>query len=623
MPFFVGMRILIQASVGSTSTGMGWSEFNSNSIPPADGELDQWSLQTSFDWLFSTWILYAVLAWYVDNVTPNVYGRRESVFFPLIRLFRMCFPSSITDENTCAKNARNRFSQDKHMDIEVRKEADLTLSYDRSNKKQQGDRDLAVRVLGLVKRFGSFRAVNNVSYGVDEGQCFVLLGHNGAGKTTSVHMLTGNSNITDGDVYIFGKSVKQEMDALRAVLGVCPQHDILWDQLTGQEHLELFARLKGVPENQVKTEVQARLKDVLLESAANLESRGYSGGMLRRLSLAIALLGDPKIVLLDECTTGMDPGTRRDVWVRLHIYIYTLQCLSTHTHTHTHIYIYIYQDMIQRAKRNRVIILTTHSMEEADVLGDRIGVMSHGRMQAIGTPLALKNRFGGGYRLSLMLSDKHKNNETISNEVATFIRDQLGGDENSVQIVQKVENHMLLRVEDNHTLPSSSSSSKKQEEKEEKEEEEEKKKKSDDSDNNTLFHNKMIRLFKSLEAEKGKLGVFDFSIGLPTLEEVFLELSKLEEQQDKETKLTVKDQNKKDAKLIEKLKNRTGKVTVCGQASALFRKNTAYQCMCSLFLYIHTHSNTHSNTHAYRYTKRSVVLYYLFPCLYPGSSVAS
>ena len=199
------------------------------------------------------------------------------------------------------ERARKRFSSDakKNMDIEVRKEADMTLG------DQKSDRNLAVRVLGLVKRFGNYRAVNNLNYGIDEGQCFVLLGHNGAGKTTTVHMITGNSNITDGDVYIFGKSVKYQMDELRAVLGVCPQHDILWDQLTGKEHLELFARLKGVPEDKVQREVQARLEDVLLESAANLESRGYSGGMLRRLSLAIALLGDPKLVLLDECTCGI------------------------------------------------------------------------------------------------------------------------------------------------------------------------------------------------------------------------------------------------------------------------------------------------------------------------------
>ena len=199
------------------------------------------------------------------------------------------------------ERARKRFSSDakKNMDNEVRKEADVTLG------DQKSDRNLAVRVLGLVKRFGNYRAVNNLNYGIDEGQCFVLLGHNGAGKTTTVHMITGNSNITDGDVYIFGKSVKYQMDELRAVLGVCPQHDILWDQLTGQEHLELFARLKGVPEEKVQKEVRARLEDVLLESAANLESRGYSGGMLRRLSLAIALLGDPKLVLLDECTCGI------------------------------------------------------------------------------------------------------------------------------------------------------------------------------------------------------------------------------------------------------------------------------------------------------------------------------
>ena len=115
-------------------------------------------------------------------------------------------------------------------------------------------------------------------------------------------------------------------------------------------------------------------------------------------------------------TTGMDPVTRRDVW-----------------------------DMIQRAKRGRVILMTTHSMEEADVLGDRVAVMSHGKLQAIGTPLALKNRFGGGYRLSLMLSDKKKNDEKVSKEIAEFIRDKLGGDEKAVQIVRSVRASVRAR----------------------------------------------------------------------------------------------------------------------------------------------------------------------------------
>ena len=118
-------------------------------------------------------------------------------------------------------------------------------------------------------------------------------------------MLTGLMPLSGGDAYIFGLSVKHEMHLISQIMGVCPQHDVLWDNLTGREHLELFAKLKNIPAARIQAEVSARLKDVSLEEAADVESGSYSGGMQRRLSLAIALLGDPKIVFLDEPTTGM------------------------------------------------------------------------------------------------------------------------------------------------------------------------------------------------------------------------------------------------------------------------------------------------------------------------------
>lgn len=340
VPYYVGMRILVDASSGSTQTGMGWSDFDTNMIPASEDDTDEWSMRDNYNFLCLTWVMYAILAWYFDNVTPNAYGRRESIFFPVLRLWNVVcgrrWRTASDEENqnverACVTAARVRYDGSKQdLDRAVQIEAEAVL--DENDQKDQ--RTFAMKIIGLIKRFGSHNAVDNVVYGVDEGSLFCLLGHNGAGKTTTINMLTGNLSITDGDAFIFGKSVKNDMDSIRPFLGVCPQHDILWDQLTGKEHLELFARIKGIANDKIQDEVRARLEDVLLVSSANMRSSAYSGGMLRRLSLAIALLGDPRLVFLDEPTTGMDPVTRRDVW-----------------------------DMIQRAKRKRVIVLTTHSME--------------------------------------------------------------------------------------------------------------------------------------------------------------------------------------------------------------------------------------------------------------------
>ena len=117
-------------------------------------------------------------------------------------------------------------------------------------------------------------------------------------------MLTGLMPPTSGDATVFGHSITHAMDCIRPLMGVCPQHDVLWDQLTGKEHLELFSRIKGIPEEEIEQEVNKRLADVMLEADADVRSGYYSGGMKRRLSIALALIGNPKIVFLDEPTTG-------------------------------------------------------------------------------------------------------------------------------------------------------------------------------------------------------------------------------------------------------------------------------------------------------------------------------
>merc|ERR1711871_498305 len=286
----------------------------------------------------------------------------------------------------------------------------------------------------------------------------------------TINMLVGNLDITSGTGLVAGYNAKTQMRAINQIMGVCPQHDILWPALTGEEHLELFCRLRGMNEDEVKKETDQRLKDVLLDApkVRATPAGAYNGGMQRRLSIAISLIGNPKVVYLDEPTTGMDPVTRREVW-----------------------------DMIQKAKKGRVIILTTHSMEEADVLGDKIGVMSHGKIQAFGTSTRLKKRFGAGYKMTVFVEDPSKEKIAVD-FLGKFVSTASPGEEFEVNC--EVESRVPRSEGLGPVLFLSLS-------------------KTEDELMMTSF-------FKALEEKKEELGIGDFSVGLSTLEEVFLELSK-------------------------------------------------------------------------------------------------
>ena len=181
-------------------------------------------------------------------------------------------------------------------------------------------------------------AVGGTWLQLETGKVFALLGPNGAGKTTTIHMLTGLVVPTNGDANILGNSLVGAggVDRVRQISGVCPQFDILWNQLTGIEHMRLFYALKGLWAQNLDHEHSSRalLERVKLDKVASRRTETYSGGMRRRLSVAIAMLGNPPVVYLDEPTTGMDPVSRRYVW-----------------------------DIIDEYKRNACVVLTTHSME--------------------------------------------------------------------------------------------------------------------------------------------------------------------------------------------------------------------------------------------------------------------
>ncbi|CAM9223755.1 unnamed protein product [Phaeothamnion confervicola] len=230
-----------------------------------------------------------------------------------------------------------------------------------------------VRIRGLRKRYADKVAVAGLDLTLYEGQITCLLGHNGAGKSTTIGMLTGLTPPTEGDCRVWGRSVVRELTAVRADMGVCPQQTVLFPLLTVREHLELFADIKGVPPQARDRAVWRKLQEVGLTEKHDTRSDVLSGGMKRKLQVAIAFTGSPRLVLLDEPSSGMDPYSRRSLW-----------------------------ELLRRSKTGRVVLLTTHHLDEADVLGDRVAIMAHGRLRCAGSPLFLKSRFGLGYKLSLV-----------------------------------------------------------------------------------------------------------------------------------------------------------------------------------------------------------------------------
>ncbi|KCV73298.1 hypothetical protein H696_00838 [Fonticula alba] len=242
----------------------------------------------------------------------------------------------------------------------------------------------------------TLRAVDQVCLSADPGCILAVLGHNGAGKTTTINLLTGFLSATRGDAFFnYGQlSLRRDLDQIRSLTGVCPQHDILWNDLTSREHLEFFLRFRGItgPSGALEALVRQSLQEVGLLDVADKRVSEYSGGMRRRLSVALCFVGDPFIVFLDEPTTGMDPYIRREVW-----------SLLLRQRKRANSMLPPADGPPRRETTGRIIIMTTHSMEEADVLADKIAIISHGQVCSVGTSLSLKSAHAG-WRLNLVLA---------------------------------------------------------------------------------------------------------------------------------------------------------------------------------------------------------------------------
>ena len=312
----------------------------------------------------------------------------------------------------------------------------------------------AMLVRGLEKRFSHTVAVDGLNLDIYEGQIFALLGHNGAGKTTTISMLTGLLPPSSGEMTVNGYLLSKNLDKIRGNLGVCPQQNIIFPDLTPMEHMSLFCYFKGISDSKKIKEIsEQKLAELELTPKKDTLSKFLSGGQKRKLQLALALVGDSRIVLLDEPTSGMDLTARRHVW-----------------------------DTLKNNKAGKIIILTTHYMEEADVLADRIAIMSQGKLRCCGSSFFLKAKYGLGYYLTIVRNqDAVKNTNVIEALVCKHVK----------QAHLMSDSHAEITFQ----LPSSSSEN-------------------------------FPKLFKLLDKHFDEFGLISYSVSATTLEEVFLRVAK-------------------------------------------------------------------------------------------------
>eukprot|EP00929_Paragymnodinium_shiwhaense_P054602 TRINITY_DN27376_c0_g1_i2.p1 TRINITY_DN27376_c0_g1~~TRINITY_DN27376_c0_g1_i2.p1 ORF type:complete len:2594 (+),score=702.70 TRINITY_DN27376_c0_g1_i2:151-7932(+) len=321
--------------------------------------------------------LYQVLAWYVEKVYPGTLGLPQPWYFPFM-------PSYWRGQGGQAK-----VPQAVKPGAEAEQADNPKLEYWEASADGLVP---AVQIRQLAKTFSrGKRALQGISLDMHKGTILGLLGHNGAGKSTTMSILTGLYPPTEGDVHVNGVSVRQDSQGVRKQLGVCLQHNALYDCITVEEHLRIFCCLKAVPWDQIQGEVERLLRDTGLEAKRHTPSRALSGGMKRKLSIGIALAGGSSVITLDEPTAGVDATSRRDIW----------QLLASY-------------------KSERSILLSTHFMDEADILSDRIAIIAEGQLTAIGSGLSLKRHFADGYMLTLVAAEG-SNGAALTKEVVASV----------------------------------------------------------------------------------------------------------------------------------------------------------------------------------------------------------
>ncbi|KAG3146994.1 hypothetical protein PI126_g13047 [Phytophthora idaei] len=348
-------------------------DFETSGIGANFGNLDtlnvNFRLNTALQMFLFACVLYTLLGLYFERVIPKQYGTSLKWYFPFSPSFWRGRKKPEPSSEPPTDSALDNVAVDLNTNIE-RVSAEL---------REQERRGEALSVQKLRKTFevpgGTKVAVKWLDLGMYKGQITYLLGHNGAGKSTLISTLTGMTAPSSGDAKYRGLSLTQDMEEIRESLGICFQHDVLFEDLTVEEHLLVFGCVKGYRNEELQTLVDSQIRQVGLTEKRHVLSKELSGGMKRKLSVAISLLRDSSLVFLDEPTSGMDPYSRRSTW-----------------------------EILLNNRTDRVMVLTTHFMDGADILGDRIAIMAEGELRCCGSSLFLKSQYGAGYNLTITLN---------------------------------------------------------------------------------------------------------------------------------------------------------------------------------------------------------------------------
>ena len=460
---------------------------------------------------FIDFFIFLFLGYYLQNVLPHEFGIRKPFYF-------IC-----TSEFWCANKKKNNNKQRAIREINeieiqinqdnINKEVDIINDYNSHNKKlkeledentnakEKKDKnfegeelykdktkpDDALRIENIVKIFEDRkRAVDNVNLNFYKDEIFALLGHNGAGKTTLISMLTGLYEATQGSAYYDGYDIldSNNMDKFRTILGICPQHDVLFDDLTIREHLEMFCIFKGYTSDDIDAEINKTIHDFELDDIQNITAKNLSAGQRRKLSIAISLIGGSKVIFLDEPSSGMDITSRRNLW-----------------------------DILKRQSEQKIIILTTHYMEEASVLGKRIGIINAGKMKCIGTPLFLIERFGKFMSLNIT-----KESDAESEKIVDFIMQRAPNLEYEIlseEIMFRIpkDNFNNSNIETEESLVLSENNGRKNVD-------------AAPINNAKKGENKTLTIFfEDLDKNLNLLKIKSYSASMPTLEDVFLNVA--------------------------------------------------------------------------------------------------
>uniref|UniRef100_A0A673I827 ATP-binding cassette sub-family A member 5-like n=1 Tax=Sinocyclocheilus rhinocerous TaxID=307959 RepID=A0A673I827_9TELE len=307
--------------------------------------------------LFLDCILYLLLAIYLDQVLPGEFGTRRSVLYFLQPSYWSKRRKRYVEVSSVYEGEVNG--------TPVNDESVEAISPEFRGKE-------VIRICNIRKIYREkdtkVEALRGLTFDIYEGQITALLGHSGAGKSTLMNILCGICPPTEGQT--------SEGAEMKQLVGICPQFNIIFDVLTVEEHLRIFAAIKGILPSDIDSEVRKVLRDLDLEKIMDAQAKNLSGGQKRKLSVGIAILGDPKILLLDEPTAGMDPVSRHQVW-----------------------------SLLQSRRAGRVTVLSTHYMDEADILADRKAVISQGQLKCVGSSLYLKTKCGVGYHLRMSVTE--------------------------------------------------------------------------------------------------------------------------------------------------------------------------------------------------------------------------